>query len=226
MDNGTTAAGASKSWIGLGLIISLLAVPLLAAATRAVFGPPTAPIAMMRELTIFALALLLIWIVRSKERQPLSSVGFVPAPAGRIALWTLIGLVGCAVALAIGLLAVNVLGLRFGSAPGSVPVKLPMWVTIVVVLRAGIVEELFYRGYAIGRLQQLFGNKVVAILLPLLIFAASHYTQGAGGMLVTLLMGSALTALYLWKRNLWVVIFCHFLLDFIPNVVLPLLTGD
>jgi membrane protease YdiL (CAAX protease family) len=39
-------------------------------------------------------------------------------------------------------------------------------------------------------------------------------------------MGAVLTALYLWKRNLWVVIASHFLVDFIPNVVLPLLSSD
>jgi membrane protease YdiL (CAAX protease family) len=37
--------------------------------------------------------------------------------------------------------------------------KLPVWLVFIVVVRAGVVEELFYRGYAIERLQGLgFGR--------------------------------------------------------------------
>ena len=217
---------AATGWTWLGLAIALFALPLVAAGFRSVFGPVTAPVAVIREVTIFAIALFLVWIVRSREQQPLASIGFTPAPAGRLALWTLIGILGCAVALAIGLMAVSMLGLRFGSAQGTVSVKLPMWLTIIVLLRAGIVEELFYRGYAIGRLQQLTGSKAVAVIVPLLLFAGSHYSQSAGGVLITFLMGAVLTALYLWKRNLLLVMLTHFLVDFIPNVILPLLSSD
>ncbi len=39
-------------------------------------------------------------------------------------------------------------------------------------------------------------------------------------------MGIALTSVYLWKRNVVAVMLAHFLVDFIPIIVLPLLSGD
>jgi membrane protease YdiL (CAAX protease family) len=224
--NNTVTSRATTGWTYAGLFTALLAVPLIAFGFRQLFGPATAGVAVMRELAIIACAALVVWIIRSRERLPLASINLVPLPPGRLALWTLVALIGCAVALVIGMLCVQFFDLRFGSAPGTVSVKLPMWVTVLVVLRAGIVEELFYRGYAINRLQALSGSKVVAVVVPLLIFAIFHYTQGAGGVLISLLMGAVLTAIYLWKRNLLIVMLAHFLVDFIPNVVLPLISGE
>ncbi len=216
----------TNAWVYVGLALALFAIPLLVFIFRQVFGPATAGVAIARELTIFAGAALLIWSLRSREQLSLAAIGLVALPAGRLAGWTLVTLVACVVALAIGLVCVQLFGLRFGSAPGTVSVELPMWVTVVVMLRAGFVEELFYRGYAITRLEALSGSKAVAVVVPLLIFAAFHYPQGAGGVLITFLMGAALTAIYLWKRNLLVIMLAHFLVDFIPNVVLPLITGE
>jgi CAAX protease family protein len=213
-------------WSWLGIAIALLAVPVIAAAFRNLASPMTATIAVVRELSIFAAAGLLLWIVRRREGRTLESVGFARATVGQVALWTLIAFIACAVALAIGLAAVSLLDLRFGSAPGTVQAKLPLWVTFVVVLRAGIVEELFYRGYAIDRLQHLSGSRALAVGAPLLVFAGFHYGQGTGGVLISLLMGIALTGVFLWKRNVTAVILAHFIVDLIPNVVLPLLSGD
>ena len=56
--------------------------------------------------------------------------------------------------------------------------KLPLWLIVVIVFRAGFVEELFYRGFAIERLQSLGWPKAAAALVPLAIFAALHYTGG------------------------------------------------
>ena len=42
----------------------------------------------------------------------------------------------------------------YGHGPGSAAFeKLPLWLITAIVFRAGVVEELFYRGYAIERLQ-------------------------------------------------------------------------
>lgn len=39
-------------------------------------------------------------------------------------------------------------------------------------------------------------------------------------------MGAVLSALFLWKRNLAANMLAHFLIDFVPNVVLPLISPD
>ena len=213
----------TATWLGIAL--ALFAIPLLVMVFKAAFEPSTA-ITVARELTIFATAGLLLWVVCAREQQPFSSVGFTPAPASRVALWTFIGLVGCVIALAVGLLTINTFGLRFGSAPSAVTIKHPMWVTLLTVLRAGVVEELFYRGYAIDRITRVAGSRAIGIALPLLVFAGFHYSQGAGGVLLALLLGGVLSALFVWKRNLTANILAHFLIDFVPNIVLPLISSD
>jgi len=39
-------------------------------------------------------------------------------------------------------------------------------------------------------------------------------------------LGSIITGYYLWKRDLLAAMFAHFLVDFVPNVLLPALGGD
>lgn len=212
------------AWPIIGSLIALLALPLVVTAFRSGFAPLTPMITVLRELTLFGLASALVWISTNREHEPLSSLGFNGAPTSRVAVWALIGLVGCVAALAIGMAAVQMFGLRFGSAPGSREISMPLYVTLITVLRAGFVEELFYRGYAIDRLTRLSGSRALGVALPLIVFAGFHYRQGAGGVLIAGLMGAALTALYLWKRNLPATIAAHFLIDFVPNIVLPLLS--
>ena len=43
---------------------------------------------------------------------------------------------------------------------------------------------------------------------------------------MTFVIGAIATAIYLWKRNLLILIIAHFMVDFIPNVLLPLIFGD
>ena len=84
----------------------------------------------------------------------------------------------------------------------------------------GISEEVLYRGYAIERLQSITGSKWIAAAISLILFAAFHFRQGLAGVVLAFVLGAILTAFYLWKRNLVANITAHFLVDFIPNVLL------
>jgi len=99
-----------------------------------------------------------------------------------------------------------------------------LWLVTVIVFRAGFVEELFYRGYAIERLKSLRWPKAAAALVPLVIFALMHYPGGPINVLVSFTLGGILTLFYLWRRDLVANIIGHFLVDFIANVV-PRLFG-
>ena len=90
----------------------------------------------------------------------------------------------------------------------------PTWVLLVVIIVAGFIEELFCRGYAIERLQSLTGSLILAAGIPLFIFAVSHYRQGWAGIIVALRTGAVLPAVYIYKRNLWVTITVHYVVDF------------
>jgi uncharacterized protein len=69
----------------------------------------------------------------------------------------------------------------------------------------------------------LTGSLIPAAGIPLFIFAVLHYRQGWAGIIVALLTGAVLTAVYIYKRSLWVTIAVHFVVDFI--LLLPLLAA-
>jgi membrane protease YdiL (CAAX protease family) len=213
----------SRGWTYVGLAIALIAGPALIAAQTAYAGPVSnVAQTVVRELMLFALAALLLVLIVRGERLPLSSIGLKRDGFGRTAL------LGFGIFLALGLASLGVLGLlrvvglplpRF---PGFMPP--PIALTLVVV-RAGVIEELFYRGYAIERLQALTGSKWVAGGVPLLFFTAAHFKGGVPGMAIAFVLGAVLTGFYMWKRNLGANIFGHFLIDFVPNVLLRSLAG-
>ena len=89
----------------------------------------------------------------------------------------------------------------------------------MICLRAGIVEELCYRGYAIERLQTLGLNRFWAAAVPLLIFSVGHWTGGGVNIVIALALGAVLSAFYLWRRDLVANMTGHFLVDFVANVI-------
>jgi uncharacterized protein len=217
------SSSAARSWTYVGLAVALFGAPAVvilfkfAGFTRADFGATV-----VRELIILALVVVLFWIIRSREKLPLSSIGLAPQKIFPALLWSIAVILLFGVGIAACLLVFPLIGLSYGSSSGP---AVPVGVSLLLYARAGIAEEVFYRGYAIERIEALTGNRVIAAAVPLLIFAASHFSQGAAGILITFVIGAIATAIYLWKRNLLILILAHFMVDFIPNVLLPLIFG-
>ncbi len=219
------AARQARTWTFVGLAIAFLAAPLFVFVYRQLAANPAAGASVaLRETLILAMVALLLWIVVSREKLPLSSIGLSRDGIGRSLAWGVAVAFVCAAGLAAILTAFHFLGIRYGSGGGAISVSL--WATTLTVARAGIAEEIFYRGYAIERIQALTGSRWLAALIPLIAFAAFHYPQGLPGIAIAFLLGAILTGFYLWKRNLVANIFAHFLVDFVPNVLLPLLGGE
>jgi len=220
----TASPPANRAWTNTGLAIALFGTPAvvilfkLAGFTRADFGATV-----VRELIILTLVAILFWIIRSHEKLPLSSIGLRPQNIGSALLWSLAVMLLFGLGIAACLVVFPLVGLSYGSSSGP---AVPMGVSLLLYARAGIAEEIFYRGYAIERIEALSGSRAIAAAIPLLIFASSHFSQGIAGILITFVIGAIATAIYLWKRNLLILIVAHFMVDFIPNVVLPLLFGD
>ncbi len=79
-------------------------------------------------------------------------------------------------------------------------------------------EELLFRGYLLGRIAGLLGGgraaHGAALVLQAAAFGAAHLYQGLSGVLVTGSVGLVLGLLFLRaRRNLWVVIIAHGLID-------------
>jgi membrane protease YdiL (CAAX protease family) len=209
----------TRGWTTPGLVIALFGLPMITLGWRFIVPDPNALGAIvLREIAILALVGLLLWLVVSGEKQKLSSIGLGPAPLWRSLAWGL----ACALLMVLGIAVafglMNVLDLH--QNPSGAQISPSLWVTTLIVIRAGIAEEVFYRGYAMTRLEALTGSRWIAAIVPLGLFAAFHFRLGAAGMLLALVLGAVLTGFFLWKRNLVANMLAHFLIDFVPNVLL------
>lgn len=201
------------TWIGL--LLSLFAMLIVRQAVSYFWPTFTFTAAIWKESLIWVSALALLLLVRRGEKLPLTSIGIGTAPWWRSILWGLVLTVICA-AVGFGLAVLT----KYGhSSAAEALAKLPLWLITLIVFRAGVVEELFYRGYAIERLQALGLNRYWAAAIPLIIFAVGHWTGGWANIVIALALGGILSAFYLWRRDLVANMIGHFLVDFVANVL-------
>jgi membrane protease YdiL (CAAX protease family) len=201
------------TWVGLA--ISLFA--MLAIRQVFVFVAPeiTFGSAVLKEALIWLSAAALVLVIRRGERLPMRSVGLGTARWWKSVLFGLI--IAIISTVAVGVLA-YITG--YGHGPGSAPFeKLPLWLITLIVLRAGVVEELFYRGYAIERLRLIGLGRFWSLAIPLVIFSFGHWSGGAANILIAFAAGLILTGFYLWRRDLVANMIGHGLVDFVGNVL-------
>ena len=208
----------------VGLVIALLGSPFFIAGYRLMTGENHSDRQIVvRELGVFLIAALLLWIVRQKEALPWTSLGWNTNRLLR-SLGRGLGLTAIVLAATVAMyLLLKSIGIHLGEEHSNA-FRPSVLVTTLIMLRAGVTEELFYRGYAIERLQSLTGITWLANLVPLALFAAGHYRQGLGGVLATFVLGAIFTAFYTRYRDLLANITAHFLGDFVLNVILPLVS--
>jgi len=203
----------SATW--LGLFIALFGMLIIRAAVYLFYPPYSFPAAIWRESLNWLCAIALLLIIRFGERLPFRSVGIGRATIKSSLGWGAIIAVVCLV-----LAGVIVTLTHFtGGQQGAAFAKLPLWLVTVIVLRAGVLEELFYRGFAIERLEALGLNRLWAGTIPLIIFAFAHWTGGWANIVIALVLGAVLTLFYIWRRDLVANMIGHFAVDFIGNVL-------
>ncbi len=171
--------------------------------------------AILKEVLIWASAAALIVIIRRGEHLSFRSIGLGTCRWWKSIAWGLvIAIVSAAV---LGSLA-HITG--YGHGPGSAAFeKLPLWLITLIVLRAGVVEELFYRGYAIERLRMVGLGCFWSVIIPLVVFSLGHWSGGAANILIAFAAGIILTGFYLWRRDLAANMIGHGLVDFVANVL-------
>ena len=201
------------TWVGL--FLSLLVMLLVRQAVSYFWPTLTFTAAIWKETLLWVSAITLLFIIRRGERLPLTSIGLGTSRWWKSILWGLV--IAVASAAAGGVMAALT---GYGHGPGSAAFeKLPLWLITLIVLRAGVVEELFYRGYAIERLQAVGLKPAWAAGIPLVIFALGHWTGGAANILIALVLGAILSAFYLWRRDLVANMIGHGTVDFVANVL-------
>ena len=203
----------SAAWVGL--FISLFGMLIIRQAVSYFWPTLTFTAAIWKESLIWLSAAALLVLVRRGEGLSLRSIGIGTSRWWRSILWglfltVLCGLVGFALAHLT----------HYGHGPGSAAFdKFPLWLITLIVIRAGVVEELFYRGYAIERLQAVGLGRFASAAIPLVIFAVAHWTGGWANIVIALALGAILAGFYLWRRDLVANMIGHGLVDFVGNVL-------
>ncbi len=199
----------------LGLFIALFGMLIVRQLVNHFWPTPTFASALMKEGGMWLVAVVLFVIIRVGEGLPLSSIGLGTARLGKSLLWGFLLGLGC---LLVGGLLVALTGFTGGEA-GKAFDKLPTWLLSLIVVRAGVVEELCYRGYAIERLHALGLPRGLAAGVPLLIFGVGHWTGGWANIVIALVLGGILALSFIWRRDLVANMIGHWFVDFISNVL-------
>jgi membrane protease YdiL (CAAX protease family) len=167
-----------------------------------------------RELVYWALTLVLIAYVLLVERRSISSIGLDP-PKWKTIIFGALGAVVMVGGMAfIYLVIFPALGLS-PMEPGTAAMyALPFWFRVLIIVRAAVFEEMFFRGFMIERLTEIFGSRVGAAAVSLATFTFLHLGYwGWAHLMIAGFGGIVLTALYLWRRDLAANMIAHLLTD-------------
>lgn len=201
-----------RAQIVIGLILSLGAglMPL------GTWGRATGLLGPLASGEIFwwaAVTVLILHVVLI-ERRPLTSVGFrtfgfVSGTVGAIA-----GILLVAGIVVIYSFVFPLLHLKMNTAEMGKLMATPFWYRVALVTRAAVAEELLFRGYPMERIAELSGRRWLAAVISWAAFTYAHLSSWGWAQLVVAGYGGiVLTALYLWRRNLWVNMIAHWIGD-------------
>ncbi|AZB11063.1 CPBP family intramembrane metalloprotease [Chryseobacterium sp. G0162] len=87
---------------------------------------------------------------------------------------------------------------------------------IFTCFTAGAVEELLMRGYIQPRIEKIYNNSFLGILVSAALFGILHSTYGTiGQVVVPFFIGVIFAMFYKKYSNIKILIVCHFMIDFI-----------
>jgi len=170
----------------------------------------------------WVVALAILAIVIFWERLPLSSIGF-----RRAKRFDFVAMAIAVVALFIASGVFSALArageARLNQATLAQIATLPLALRIGMFLTAGFCEELMFRGYAIERLTLLTGKLWIGGVAAVVLFTLGHLPRYGFSLSLAAvaIVATALTALYLWRRNFWICATMHALIDCGGLVIAP-----
>jgi len=205
--------------IGLfvALIIPAIIIKLLSSPD------PTITQYIMKEISLWCNALLIIIIVLKWEKLPVSSIGFKTFSFKTI-LFGFLGFIMLMSIISIIFMYQKYFGLNTVTKAGIETVrKVPIWLQLLIPIRAAFTEEILFRGYPIERLTNWTKNKFLGAIIPLIIFTFIHlFFWGIGHLPLVFAGGFVLTIIYIWKKDLTINIIAHLFLDLVAIFSVPL----
>lgn len=155
----------------------------------------------------------MLFYVLRVERRTLSSIGFRRLGARDVAIGIGAGIAILAALACIYYLIFPLLDWDLSQGMNRLAAT-PLWWRLISTVRAAVSEEVLFRGYAMERLRELSGSRGIAAGVSCAIFMLDHVPAwGWQHLAIAATGGISLTLLYLWRRNLWVNILAHFIVD-------------
>lgn len=214
-----TSATHPNRFTWIGIFLSMFSITAINLVFKSIFGNQLNDGQMLiKELLIFGMVGFLLFYIIPKEKLDLSSIGLHNRHWGR-SLLLAVGIFVVCIAALLGCIEISKLfGWKFGESKAFDLLSKP--IIAFITLRAGVAEEVFMRGFLLERFTTITGKKWMAFLLSTIPFGLLHYPQGYAGILIATVAGGILALFYFWKKDLKANIIAHFLIDFIPNVLM------
>jgi membrane protease YdiL (CAAX protease family) len=195
---------------------------LLSPAVRRPGPPERLATQLLGQLALWMLLGLVVAIVVLWEREPLASIGLRPLGWSSLAWGLLLAAVmmyAVMPSLAWALRMAGIAGFEEGMAK---VLMLPMWLRIIAVLTAGVVEDTLFIAYAFTRLTRLTGHAWLAGTIAVAVFALLHLPHwGVGPVLAYFVAIGVGTSFFAWRRDLLANIVAHVIVDGMGFVVMP-----
>lgn len=174
------------------------------------------------EIAFWLLFLAMILWIYFVEKRSITSIGWKKLTVKTILSGIGLGLV---VFILFGILTtvIQAIGLELSKETAELIAGQSIPFLLLIALRAAVVEEVLYRGYAFERIYALTKSKWIAGLVPVIIFTLVHYSWGVGHLVFVFFAGSLFMLAYMSKRNLGLVMIAHFITDVVALLVLPML---
>ncbi len=206
----TSAEPRSRGVLIVGLLLAL-AAPLLGHYAGPWIGPDRR---IGTEIFFWGLFVLVLGYVLVVERRRLGSIGL------RRPTWkTFATAIPAAILMVVGFSLIYTvvfpaLGLTMNTAEMHKLMDTPYWYRVLLVTRAGFMEETLFRGYGIERLSELTGKRWIGAVITWAAFTFAHLNSwGWAQLIIAGYGGVVLTTLYLWRRDLACNILAHWLTD-------------
>jgi membrane protease YdiL (CAAX protease family) len=173
------------------------------------------PARIVTEAAIWTFAVIVLCISLFGEPRTLASIG-LRRPKLLTPLWGLLAAVGL---LVLGG-AASFVTYKVLHQPNNTPAQAEALVrgsfvyALCLAVRAGVIEEVFYRGLAIEQLGVLTGQRWLGAVIATSTFVLVHLVHFDVRQLIPIAtVSTGLAVLYLWRRNLWINITAHALID-------------
>jgi membrane protease YdiL (CAAX protease family) len=212
--------------LGLILVYPLVSIPVQASVHN--LGPRIGHIAarVVTEGAIWLYAAMVLAVALFSEGRTLASIGL--RRFSFFSLW--FGIAGAAAMAGAGVLGGYLVydllhHAQHSDAQAAALVTGSVVYALCLAVRAGVIEEIFFRGLAVEQLTILTGSRWLSALLATGVFVVTHALHFDWIQLVPIAAVAVVAVgLYLWRRDLWANILAHIMVDGVGLVTLALQT--